>query len=836
METLQRLWKHKLTLHRLTQSLHPINKGWRNNPRVWYQTQKDIPTVLDPVTQLQVQIVPQYIGVLTGRPSNNICVLDVDNKNNAPYEKVLQWLDVTYNINPETTLTVQTKSNGRHYYLQCDEGKNLKNRVNMSIPILEVGTKSGLDFRGTGGYVVAPPTEKYTFLNDLPPMEPPKSFYSWFMGTDSKTGSQADERDSVHDTMYKLFQGVPAGGRNAALYKYACQEAYYRQQDPMGEVMMLPVLKTVAEYCKPPYTSPEELTELESMVVRAFQFIRDRPASAPEPETPDDAASASWYDMAKYDSTVCMTYSPDELGLTDRILALDPHLLWRKETNQWWVRRRIWEPLERPTDENTLRTLALQIILADKKAGGAQKGIDRLSSIVRTGAKFRAFLETLKSRAALPNSEAQFTAEAARVWLGFSNGAYNLETQEFLPSCPDKIYATTQFNYAFPTTTSDTPVPTPAWDHLIGHMFPEQEQEGMYDYIHNLLAYSLLGTNKQAKFIMFIGCAAAGKSLLMRTLNALFGGNACAFVRTELFTGKQLNDATHGAMLIPAADARIVVAPEIGQGECLQAEVIKQLTGGDKITARYSYARDSYTYIPKFVPIITGNVDPQLLGSSAPAMQRRIIKIDLRHTVTEKTQAQFPTLEQDILLELPHIIKRITQYLTVFLDNNLNIDRVRPESIEDSTTQFFEDADVFKEFFSDELVEDALSRTPVHNANAAFLEYQQQFMPQEYKTGLTINALNKRFRDRRYKKISSNGVYYWRGIRLKNPSESMNGMMLQTSSDPKRQIEVTFGETYHSDVIHDDNNQLFTKAQKARHHARNQNKSNLLRLHKSDST
>ena len=86
------------------------------------------------------------VGLATG---GGVVVLDVDiNHSAGKYgDETLAELEVQHGPLPETWMCL-TGGGGVHYYFACDD------------PALTVGTgfAPGLDYRGAGGYVVAPPS------------------------------------------------------------------------------------------------------------------------------------------------------------------------------------------------------------------------------------------------------------------------------------------------------------------------------------------------------------------------------------------------------------------------------------------------------------------------------------------------------------------------------------------------------------------------------------------------------------------------------------------------------------------------------------------------------
>ncbi len=87
------------------------------------------------------------IGIATGG-SSGVLVLDVDNKTGRQGDASLDQLCTQYHWQPAATYTVRTGC-GKHLYFTVPHGCTVKNRAD----ILD-----GIDLRGDGGYVVAPPS------------------------------------------------------------------------------------------------------------------------------------------------------------------------------------------------------------------------------------------------------------------------------------------------------------------------------------------------------------------------------------------------------------------------------------------------------------------------------------------------------------------------------------------------------------------------------------------------------------------------------------------------------------------------------------------------------
>ena len=98
----------------------------------------------------------QYVGVRTGTPVSDggfLCVIDIDVKRG---DGEAAWSEYVGDRDLPDTLTVRTRSGGRHlYYRTTEPGGSPRPCAHVEI-------------QGTGTYVVAPPSPGYEVISDLP--------------------------------------------------------------------------------------------------------------------------------------------------------------------------------------------------------------------------------------------------------------------------------------------------------------------------------------------------------------------------------------------------------------------------------------------------------------------------------------------------------------------------------------------------------------------------------------------------------------------------------------------------------------------------------------------
>src|SRR3990167_4721719 len=92
---------------------------------------------------------------LPPQPPPGFYFLDVDKKA-ADGEPTIQTWEAAHGLLPKT-YTVKTPSGGKHYYFTTTEKAPTATKLG-----------PGVDVRGDGGYVVAPPSPGYTLVEDVP--------------------------------------------------------------------------------------------------------------------------------------------------------------------------------------------------------------------------------------------------------------------------------------------------------------------------------------------------------------------------------------------------------------------------------------------------------------------------------------------------------------------------------------------------------------------------------------------------------------------------------------------------------------------------------------------
>jgi putative DNA primase/helicase len=161
-----------------------------------------------------------------------------------------------------------------------------------------------------------------------------------------------------------------------------------------------------------------------------------------------------------------------------------------------------------------------------------------------------------------------------------------------------------------------------------------------------VLGYSLTGLTREHALFFAYGTGANGKSVLLSTVAGILGD----YHKTApLETFVASNGDRHPTDLAGLRGSRLVTASETEEGRRWAEARIKQLTGGDRVSARFM-RQDFFEFLPQFKLIIAGNHKPSL-RSVDEAIRRRFHLIPFSVTIptderdgelTEKLKEEWP--------------------------------------------------------------------------------------------------------------------------------------------------------------------------------------------------
>jgi putative DNA primase/helicase len=158
----------------------------------------------------------------------------------------------------------------------------------------------------------------------------------------------------------------------------------------------------------------------------------------------------------------------------------------------------------------------------------------------------------------------------------------------------------------------------------------------------------------------------------------------------ETFTAS--NNDRHPTDLAGLRGTRLVSSSETEKGRRWAESRIKQLTGGDVVSARFM-RQDFFEYQPQYKITIIGNHQPRLHNVD-DAMRRRVNIIPFVH----KPSKPDPQLEEKLKNEWQGILRWMIDGCLDWQKNRL----VRPKAVQAATGKYFADQDLWPQWLDEE--------------------------------------------------------------------------------------------------------------------------------------
>lgn len=145
----------------------------------------------------------------------------------------------------------------------------------------------------------------------------------------------------------------------------------------------------------------------------------------------------------------------------------------------------------------------------------------------------------------------------------------------------------------------------------------------LQEYIQRCVGYSISGSNKEQCAYFLYGLGNNGKSTFLDTISDLLGGYSANTQPDTLMLQSRLGSSGGGANsdIARLKSARFVTCEEPTEGVRLNEGLLKQLTGGSKVTCRFLYG-DEFEYTPEFKIWIATNHKPTIRGTDVGIWRR----------------------------------------------------------------------------------------------------------------------------------------------------------------------------------------------------------------------
>ena len=576
------------------------------------------------------------IGLATGAPSG-VWVLDVDGQDG---ERALRALEREHGDLPSTVEALTPR--GRHLYWR------LPPQVDLRCSASRVA--SGIDVRGTGGYVVAPPSR-----------HPDGGWYAWEVTGHPEDQDVADAPPWLLELVttppatngvappVAMEQVIHSGQRNASLTSLAGTMRRRGMEAPEIEAALSAIN---ARRCIPPLPEEEVRKIAENMA-------RYAPAALTGEHTLTDTGNAA------------------------RLAALHGERLryiapWRK----WLIFAAAHGAWTLDHADVKVRELAKDVGRHLKAAAANDPDEQRAKK------KFAFAFRSLSARGisgmvdlargidGIPLEHEDLDRNG---WLlGVKNGVVDLSTGHLREADPDDLM-TRQCPISW-----DQDATAPRWQQAMVEWFPDPDLRA---YVKRVAGSVLVGSQRDHVFVVHYGGGRNGKGTLTRALQRVLGPYAVVIHLSLLVEQKYSEHDTIKAALFRA---RLAVASETQRRIRLDEASVKNLTGGDRITAR-RMREDPWEFDPTHSLWLLTNHLPEIGGRDTGIWSRiRVVKWES----TFAGKAQDNTLDDKLADEAPGILRWLVEGCLEWQKLGL----AEPEAVIRDTLAYRKAEDTFSRF------------------------------------------------------------------------------------------------------------------------------------------
>ncbi|MCK9577477.1 MAG: phage/plasmid primase, P4 family, partial [Clostridia bacterium] len=372
-----------------------------------------------------------------------------------------------------------------------------------------------------------------------------------------------------------------------------------------------------------------------------------------------------------------------------------------------------------------------------------------------------AMLKELKHIEKIPCGNKDFDKD--KFLLNTLDGVVNLLTGELLEHSPAFMMSKntyTHYNRIDPPTR---------WIKFIEETTCENTELAIY--LQKALGYSLTGSAEEQCFFECLGDGLNGKSVLLDTILTMMGTYAIHSRIETFLDSKYANSGDKATPNIACiAGARLVITDEPKEGSVLNADFIKNLTGGNSITTRKLYGNEfTFTSIAKLWIACNNEL---IIHGTTYGDWRRVRELPFLNTIpVDKIDKR---LEDKLRAEIPSILKWCVDGCVRWENEKLGM----PTIIKEATDNYKRNMDIVQKFLDENCIFVPSSReksTDLFDAYKEWAKLSNEFDRMsltKFSTELSKHGIDKVSGGKKFYKERIYGYIYYVGICLKKNDKS----------------------------------------------------------------
>lgn len=328
-----------------------------------------------------------------------------------------------------------------------------------------------------------------------------------------------------------------------------------------------------------------------------------------------------------------------------------------------------------------------------------------------------------------------------------SNGILDLRTGQLIDHDRDLLIT----KYA--PVIYDPSAECPQWEAFLEQILVNKP---LIEFVQRAIGYSLTGSTRERVLFFLHGTGSNGKSTVIELVKTLLGDYAQR-TPTDTLLAKKDNAIPNDVARLRGA--RFVSAVETEEGKRLAEAMVKDLTGGDTIAARFMRG-EWFDFKPSFKIWLATNHKPVIRGTDN-AIWNRIRLIPFSVTILEHQQDR--ELLGKLQKELPGILAWAVRGCLQWQRYGLGM----PAEVLQATQTYRADMDTMAAFLQDACIMDPQATVTAK----ALYETYKRWCDETGERAVTQKRVGQTLSERGLERIHKEQGWMWRGVRLLAPGE-----------------------------------------------------------------
>ena len=334
--------------------------------------------------------------------------------------------------------------------------------------------------------------------------------------------------------------------------------------------------------------------------------------------------------------------------------------------------------------------------------------------------------------------------------LNCQNGIVNLKNGELIPHDPEYMSTRISFAEYDPNSTKKPERWLQFLDEITDGNKPLQH------YLQKAVGYSLSGSIREQCMFFCYGTGQNGKSTFLDIVSKICGTYSSHAQPESIMLSNKNGVLSDIARL---KGARFVTTVEPNEGVKLNEGLIKQLTGGDKVTARFLYGKE-FEFMPEFKLWLGANHKPVIKGTDL-GIWRRIHLIPF--TVQIPDSKVDKGLIHKLRLELSPILSWAVEGCLAWQREGLGV----PDCVKSATDEYRHEMDTIGQF-CDEYIQteygSKISASDLYDIYCHWVDENHEYKMSNTKFGKEIV---KKFPE----KVRTTDGYFYRNLKINDAGQ-----------------------------------------------------------------